>query len=158
MLVVAMLIGCANPARPTVGPIEFTDAKGAPVSAVTTLAVNQPVYMVATVSNDSDLLGVSWTVTCGSVGTTGTGGTAINTACGVVSPPQTASGPVPTYPSSGIITTYTAPSMIPKGGTVTITAHATSLPSAVSNVTLTIVQTPATSSGIALPASAFAAD
>jgi hypothetical protein len=46
---------------------------------------------------------------------------------------------VPTYPSTGIITTYTAPSVVPKGGTVTITAHATSLPSVFSSVTLTIV-------------------
>jgi hypothetical protein len=139
MLVVAMLTGCANPKGPTVGPIVFTDATGTPVSAVTTLAVNQPVYMVAEVSNDNDFLGVSWTVTCGSAPSGGSGGTVINTACGVCNPAQTASGPVPTYPSNGIITTYTAPSVIPKGGTVTITAHATSSPSVVSSVTLTIV-------------------
>lgn len=137
MLVIALLIGCANPSAPVVSPIEFTNAAGAPISAVATLAVNQPVYLVAAVSNDSDVLGVSWTVACGSGGS---GGTVINTACGICNPAQTASGPVPTYPSTGIITTYTAPSVIPKGGTVTITAHATSLPSIYSSVTLTIVE------------------
>ena len=137
MLVGAALAGCASPKRPTVGPIEFTDAKGAPASAVTTLAVNQPIYLVATVANDNDLLGVSWTVSCGTAPPPG--GVTINTACGVCNPAQTLSGPVPTYPSTGIISTYTAPSVVPKGGTITITAHATSLPSVVSSVTLTIV-------------------
>jgi hypothetical protein len=132
-----------------VGPIEFTDATGAPVSAVTTLAVNQPIYLVATVSNDNDLLGVSWTVTCGSAPPAG--GVSVSNACGFFIPAQTLSGPVPSYPMSGIITTYTAPSTIPKGGTVTISAHATSLPSVTSDVSLTIVQAQGSSSGIALP-------
>jgi len=144
-LVVTMLAGCANSKRPTVGPIEFVDATGAPISAVTTLAINQPVYMIATVSNDNDFLGVTWAVTCGAVGTGGSGGITTNTACGVASPSQTVSGPIPTYPSTGIITTYTAPSVIPKGGTATIYAHATSLPSAFSSVTFTIVDKQAAS-------------
>lgn len=154
MFVVAVAFGCANPKPPAVGPIEFVDSKGDPVSAVSTLDVNEPVYMVATVSNDNDFLGVSWTVACGSVPSSGSGGTVINTACGVASPTQTASGPVPNYPSTGIITTYTAPSVVPKGGTVTISAHATSLPSVLSSVTLTIIETQGASSGLALPHSA----
>jgi hypothetical protein len=157
MLVFAVVIGCANPKPPTVSPIEFVDSNGNPVSAVTTLAINQPVYMVATVTNDNDFLGVSWTVTCGAVPSSGSGGTVINTACGVSNPAQTTSGPVPTYPSKGIITTYTAPSVVPKGGTVTISAHATSLPSVFSSVTLTIVETQNASSAISLPESALTA-
>jgi hypothetical protein len=150
MLVVAVSIGCSNPNRPTVAPIQFVDATGGLLSPVTTLAVNQPVYMVATVSNDNDFLGVSWTVACGSTPSTGAGGTVISTACGVCNPAQTASGPVPTYPSTGIITTYTAPSAIPKGSTVTISANVTSLPSVFSSVTLTIVDPQSASSAIGL--------
>jgi hypothetical protein len=146
MLAGAVFIGCASPKRPAVGPIEFTDAKGAPVSAVTTLAVNQTIYLVGTVTNDNDLLGVSWSATCGS--TPPPGGVTISNACGIVSPAQTLSGPVPSYPMTGIITTYTAPSVIPNGGTVTVSAHATSLPSVFSSVTLTIVQSQGASSGI----------
>ena len=128
--------GCANP-KPMIGPIEFTDSKGAAVTAVSSLPVNQTIYLVATVTNDNALLGVSWTVTCGSAPPAG--GVTISNACGSFTPSQTLSGPVPSYPSSGIVTTYTAPSTIPAGGMVTITAHATSLPSVVSNVTVTIV-------------------
>lgn len=149
MLVAATLIGCINSGVPTVGPIEFVDSTGAPISAVNTLAVNQPVYMVATVTDDNDVLGVSWTVTCGSAPSGGSGGIVINTACGVCAPAETESGPVPTYPSTGIITTYTAPSVVPKGNTVLIAAHATSLPSIYSSVTLTIVATQG--AAIALP-------
>jgi hypothetical protein len=140
LLGAAVWSGCANSNKPTIGPIEFTNSTGAPVTAVSSLAVNQTVNLVATVTNDNALLGVSWTVTCGSASPAGA--VTISNACGTFTFTQTASGPVPTYPSSGIITTYTAPSTIPNGGTVTITAHVTSLPSVVSNVTLTIVQTP----------------
>jgi hypothetical protein len=150
MLVAAELAGCSNHPQPTVNSIHFVDATGTPVSAVTMLPVNQPVYLYATVANDDDLLGVTWDVTCLSAALP-VSGVATSTACGVVSPAQTASGPIPTYPSTGIITTYTAPSAIPKGGTVTIIAHATSLPSAFRSVTLTIVDAPSTSSSIDSP-------
>ena len=93
--------------------------------------------MVANVTDDDQFLGVSWTVTCGSAAPVG-GGT-IDTACGTCNPAQTESGPAPLYPATGIVTTYNAPSAIPKGATVTITAHATALPSVTSSVTLTIV-------------------
>lgn len=134
------LFGCSSSRPPQVGPIQFVDSTGVNAPAVTSLHVNGVVYLVATVSNDNDLLGISWTVSCGSLppgGGVGTG--VISTACGVFTPAQTASGPVPAYPSSGIIAQYSAPSAIPKGDTVTITAHATSLPSVTSSLTITIV-------------------
>ena len=121
------------------GSIQFVDSSGKALPPVSSLAVNGVLYLVATVTNDNEQLGVSWTANCGSLppgeGTNGV----ISTVCGVFSPAVTASGPVPTYPSTGIIAEYSAPSVIPKGNTVTITAHAVSLPSVTSSVTLTIV-------------------
>ena len=137
LLTLPLLAGCGGMAKPQIGPIQFTNAAGTSVTPATTLAVNGQVYMIATVTNDDQLLGVSWTVTCGSEAPVG--GTSIDSSCGTCAPAQTASGPVPLYPSTGIITTYNAPSEIPKGGTVTITAHATALPSVTTSITLTIV-------------------
>ena len=134
------LAGCGGSVKPAIGPVEFTTASGISAPAITSLAVNGQTNLVATVTHDDQLLGVSWTVTCGSASPPATG--AIDTSCGVLNPSQTASGPVPTYSTPGIafVTTYTAPPQIPKGGSVTITAHATSLPSVSSSVTLTIVK------------------
>jgi hypothetical protein len=92
--------------------------------------------MFANVANDDELLGVTWTVTCGSSGPANL--QSINTACGTFSPVQTESGPIPLYPASGYVTTFTAPSAIPKGGTVTIAAAATSQPTATLSVTLPV--------------------
>jgi hypothetical protein len=125
--VFAMLAGCGATTKPEIGPIEFTTASGASVPAVSSLAVNGQVYLIATVTHDDQFLGVSWTVNCGSALPPSSG--TIDTSCGTLVPAQTASGPVPTYPITGIITTYTAPPSVPKGNRVTITAHATSLPS-----------------------------
>jgi len=107
------------------------------VTAPSSLAVNGQVYLVADVTNDNQFLGVSWTVTCGSAAAPG--GIAIDTACGTFSPAHTESGPVPLYLTTGIITTYNAPATIPTGTTVTLTAHATALPSVTSSATLTVV-------------------
>jgi len=136
-LTLGLLTGCSGLAKPQISAIQFTTAAGASVSAATQLAVNKQVFLVADVTHDGQLLGVSWTVTCGSAAAAG--GTSIDTACGSFTPAETASGPVPQYPSTGIIATYNAPSEVPKGSTVTITAHATALPSVTSSVTLTIV-------------------
>jgi hypothetical protein len=133
-------IACGGSSEPVVGPIEFVNISGAAVSAVSTLPVNGVVYLVGTVTNDDEMLGVSWTVGCGSQPSGSGANNVISTACGVFTPTQTLSGPVPTYPASGYIAEYTAPSAIPKGNAVTITAHATSLPSVESSVNLTIVQ------------------
>jgi len=141
-LVLAFILtlpGACGSERPVVGPIGFVTSSGAAVPAVTTQAVNGAIYLVGTVTNDNELLGVSWTVSCGSLPPGGAANGVVSTACGVFTPSQTLSGPVPTYPSTGIVTQYSAPSVVPKGDTVTITAHATSLPSVVSSVTVTIV-------------------
>ena len=74
------------------------------VAPPSSLQINAQAMMSATVSGDSQNLGVDWTVTC-------TGG-----GCGSFNPTHTA---------SGALTTYTAPPSIPSGGTVTITATAT---------------------------------
>jgi hypothetical protein len=140
----AWLAGCTVQ-RPSVEPIVFTSATGAPMAAVSSLPVNGVVYLVGVVSNDDEQLGVSWTTNCGSLPANGGTNGAISTACGVIAPAQTLSGPVPTYPTTDVITTYTAPSAIPKGNTVTVTAHATSWPTASSSITLTIVAAPASS-------------
>lgn len=140
VLILSALVGCTNTAKPHIGPIEFVESAVSPVSvpAVTSVPTNGSIYLFATVTNDNQLLGVSWTVTCGSA--LPPSGGVISTTCGTFTPAQTASGPIPTYAFTGIIATYQAPSVIPKGGTVTITAHATSLPSITSSVTLTIVE------------------
>ena len=146
-LALPAFIGCSNAARPLIGPIQFTTNSGAPGPAVNSLAVNGQVYLVATVTNDDQFLGVSWTITCGSAQSPGSG--SIDTSCGSCVPSQTQSGPVPHYPSTGFITTYNAPPEVPKGSIVTITAHATSLPSVTSSITLKIV--PTETASLAMP-------
>lgn len=150
--------GCANSTKPQVASITFTtDSTGAtpvctkviasetpantPVCSSALLpslvAGGQAAHLYANVIHDNQDLGVSWTVTCGSATPTGSG--AIDTSCGTFSYAQTLSGPVPLYNTTGIVTAYNPPSAVPKGQTVTITAHATSLPSVASSVTLNIV-------------------
>ncbi len=136
-VILVLLAGCGVNLPPKISPISFVSASGASVPPVSSVPVNGQLYLIATVTNDDEALGVSWTVTCGSA--VPPGGTSIDTSCGTFDPAQTASGPIPPYPSTGIITTYNAPSAAPKGGSVTITAHATALPSVSSSVTLTIV-------------------
>lgn len=85
-----------------------------------TLQVSAQAMVGATVTNDPMNLGVDWTVTCGS------------SSCGSFNP---------THTSSGALTTYTAPSTVPTGGTVTITATATADHTAF--VTATVTITPA---------------
>jgi hypothetical protein len=85
----------------------------------------------ATVTNDSTPPGgVNWSVTC-------TGGTGTN-PCGSFSPVNTL---------SGIATTFTAPTAVPTGGTVTITATSAAQ-SNVSASTPAITITPNVSSGL----------
>ena len=62
-------------------------------------------------------LGVDWSATCGS------------TACGSFIPQHTA---------SGVVTSYTAPSVVPSGGTVTLTATATADSTQQVSATLTV--------------------
>jgi hypothetical protein len=96
-------------------------------------------FFEVVLSDDIEGLGADWTVTCGSAAPEGSlpAGT-VDTSCGTFAPHHTMSGPLPTYPITGILTQYTAPPIVPKGGTVTIVVHATSRPAATSSVTLTV--------------------
>ena len=83
--------------------------------------------------------GVNWTVTCGGSPVTGsvTGG-----ACGTL---------VPTHTPDGVASVYTAPSIVPIGNTVTLTAAVASNPSAVSRFTLPVVAQPISISFVSPP-------
>jgi hypothetical protein len=135
----ASTAGCSNQPVPIVGEITVTNASGLPQPALSSMQHGQSIYLDVLVTHDIDTLGVDWSVTCSSSLSPGSlpAGT-VDTSCGVFVPNHTASGPVPSYPSSGIITQYTAPAAVPKAGTVTIVAHSTSDPSSLSSITLTI--------------------
>jgi hypothetical protein len=71
------------------------------IAPPSSLAINASATLSAAVTNDSSAA-VAWTLICGSAG-----------GCGSINPSQQ---------PSGFNTTYTAPSAIPSGGTVTVTA------------------------------------
>lgn len=135
--------GCGDAARPVVGPIAFTNATGVAQPAVVSVLHGTSIYLDVIVTADPESLGADWTVTCGSSlpeGSLPAG--QVDTSCGGFTPTHTTSGPIPSYPlpaGTVIVTQYTAPQSVPKGGTVTIIAHATSLPSSISSLTLTIM-------------------
>ncbi len=135
-----VLSGCGGQsAQVTVGSVDPTDSKGVIASPITSIPHGTTQFFEVILNDDIEGLGADWTVTCSSSAPEGSlpAGT-IDTSCGTFAPYHTASGPVPSYPATGILTQYTAPSMIPKGGTVTIVVHATSRPAANSSVTLTV--------------------
>jgi hypothetical protein len=123
-----LLSGCSSGSRVQAGPIVVTIGGASSSQQAFSLGVSQQATMSMTPVNDSLGAGVDWTVNCQGSPVTGsiTGG-----ACGTISPVHTASG------GNAI---YTAPSYVPIGGTVIITAAATSNPSATSSVTVTISQ------------------
>ena len=145
---VALLVlgGCSTTTKPVVGAINVINASGAaqpPITSPLPLVHGAQAKFIVNVTNDAEGLGADWTATCTS--TTPGGGLVLvddPTICGSFSPAHTTSGPVPTYPypaATVYITTYNAPGSAPsQGGTVTITANATSLPSSTSSITLTI--------------------
>lgn len=75
------------------------------------LQIGTSTQITATVSNDPSDAGVNWSVTCG------------GTDCGSFTPSS------PAHTASGTAITYTAPSSVPAGNTVTITAAAAASPS-----------------------------
>jgi hypothetical protein len=77
--------------------------------------------LIASVTNDTNMLGVNWTVNCQS------------SSCGALTP---------THTLSGAVTFYTAPNAVPAGNTVNITATSVANPS--QKVTLTITLTVST--------------
>ena len=84
-----------------------------------TLTASASAPLKAIVANDSAAGGVNWTVACGS------------SDCGSFNPAQTA---------SGIETTYTAPSTVPAGGSVTLKATSVTDPTKSVSATITIQQ------------------
>ena len=146
LLAAALLVpGCtsSSSSRPQVGAIAFTDAFGNDEQALAAITAGRGAYMDVAITNDSALLGATWSVTCKSALPPGTPlppGEIVDTSCGTFAPLHTLSAPIPTYATSatGYVTFYTAPPSVPKGGTVTLFAASTSDPSQYSSVTLTI--------------------
>jgi hypothetical protein len=143
----SMIAGCSSKSTLSaiqVGPITFTDANGTPLKTPpTALTVGQGTYADVNVTNDTQLLGVSWTVYCGSAPPPGTPlppGQTQDDSCGTFTPAHTLSGPIPTYVTSGTgyVTFYVAPAALPKNGVITLYASSTSNPSKFSNVTLNV--------------------
>jgi hypothetical protein len=87
-------------------------------SPPTSIAAGATASLIATVANDTQSKGVTWSVSCSTSG-----------ACGSFSPTSTA---------SGAATTYTAPAAIPSAGTVTITATSVTDTTKSASVTITI--------------------
>ena len=142
---------CSSKSAPDliqVGPIAFTDANGNELGGTfTTITAGSTVYVDAALTNDKALLGVDWTVTCGSAPPPGTPlppGVTQDDSCGTFTPVHTASAPIPSYASSGsgVVTLFSTPPSPPKGGVVTLYAAATADHSRYSSVTLTIVGLP----------------
>lgn len=101
----------------------------APISVKITTGITNNIILqsgsgslAATVVNDSANAGVDWTVTCGSLG-----------ACGSF---------LPTHTTSGASTTFTAPSVVPAGGTVTIIATSTTDPTKNDQQIVTVTNAP----------------
>jgi hypothetical protein len=120
--------------------ITISPISGAPSS----MPVNAKANLSATITNDpSSGGGVNWLVTC----TPGAGGT-----CGTFS-----SGLPTDHTASGVVTVFTAPSIIPLGslaGTVIITATSNANPSSSSTVTIPITPSTAISINFATGANA----
>lgn len=137
-LALLVLGGCSDAPKPIVGAITVTNASGVAQPPITALKHGTQAYFLVDVTNDYEGLGADWTVTCNS-SLPGVG-LVDDQTCGTFAPTHTTSGPVPSYPTPNIvyIATYTAPQTAPEGGTVTITADATSLPSRTSSITLAI--------------------
>jgi hypothetical protein len=158
------LSGCVGTSvKPQVGAIATTNIDGVAQTSVASLTVSNGMYLDATVTNDKQLLGVDWTVSCGSelpVGTPLPTGETIDTSCGYFTPAHTASAPVPSYATTGtgIVTYYTAPAAPPTGGTVTLYAKSTSDPSRFSSLVLSVDGLPITIAIVASSASPYSLD
>ena len=131
-MALAALWGCNVSAVPQLGAISVTtDPATTPPTALSSVIVGTPAFVSVAVGQDQENLGVNWTVTC--LGSPK-----------VVPPNQPNPDPnpcgtiSPVYVGSNVNMTYTAPTYIPVGNTVTITAFATSDPAVSSSITLTI--------------------
>ena len=97
---------------------------------ISALAVASSLKLSMMPTGDSLKGGVDWVVACGGSPITGS---VSNGACGTLSPVHTPDGQA---------TTYTAPSVVPINGSVTITATVTSNPSQNASMSFTIVAAP----------------
>lgn len=104
------------------GSVGITIAFTAPPPS--NLEVATSAQITATVSNDPSNAGVNWSVSCG------------GTDCGSFTPSA------PAHTASGSPITYTAPTSVPTGNTVTITAAAVASPSTTVQGTTTITTVP----------------
>lgn len=149
LFVLGLLVisGCSSgnsSAKPQVGAIAFTDANATPIQKpLASLTVSQGTYLAVALTNDTQLLGADWSVSCGSAPAPGTPlppGQIQDESCGTFTPAHTMSGPVPSYVTSatGYVALYTAPAIPPKEGTVTLYASASSNHTRFSSVTLTV--------------------
>ena len=140
--------GCGSSSvKPQVGSIMVTDANGVAQSAIKSLTVGGGTYLDVTLTDDKNLLGVDWTVSCGSALAPGTPlppGQTVDTSCGYFTPIHTASAPVPSYAqnANGIVTYYSAPASPPKAGTVTLYASSSADHSRFSALSLVITGEP----------------
>ena len=159
------LSGCAsgNGYKPTVTGVEFTDLDGVKLTTQpTALTTGQGTYVAATLTGDTQQLGVNWVAVCGSALAPGeplpTGATE-DTSCGTFTPAHTMSTPIPSYVtnaySTGYLALYVAPAATPKQGVVTLYAEATADPSRVATVTLTINGQPISVSFAPTPSSSL---
>lgn len=136
--------GCGGSAvKPQVGAITATDINGVAQSAIKSLTVGSGTYLDVALTNDKDVLGADWSVSCSSELASGTPlptGETVDTSCGYFTPAHTASAPVPAYAENadGIVTYYTAPSAPPTSGTVTLYASASADHSRFSALSLVI--------------------
>ena len=121
--------GSVSTSKATAGPIAMTSSSGTAVKA-TTLAIGSAVKFSMMPVGDKSNAGIDWTVACAGNPVTGS---VVNGACGTLAPAHT---------SDGAATIYTAPSLAPIGGAITVTATVTSNPSQNSSVSLTIVASP----------------
>lgn len=127
----AAIVGCgsSSTSKATAGPISMSTSSGTAVKT-TTLAEGSTVSLSMMPVGDTSSAGVDWIVTCAGNPVTGS---ISDGACGTLAPAHTA---------DGAATVYTAPSVVPINGSITVTATLTSNPSQSSTLSLTIVATP----------------
>jgi hypothetical protein len=165
LAVTLLFVSCtsSNSWKPTVEGVTFSDITGTALKTTpTSLTTLQGTYVQATLSGDSQQLGVDWSVYCGSALPPGSPlptGESQDESCGTFTPAHTLSGPIPSYVtdalSSGYLALYVAPGATPKEGVVTLYASATADPSRVATVTLTITGQPISVSFAPAPSSSL---
>ncbi|WP_263360148.1 beta strand repeat-containing protein [Acidicapsa ligni] len=113
----------------TATPITMTNANGLTATA-SALSIGSKISFSMKPLNDTNNLGVDWTVACGGNPVTGS---VTNGNCGTFAPAHT---------QDGGSTLYSAPSQVPINASITITATVTGNRSQSSSVSLTIVAAP----------------